>query len=153
MKKNKYSIQDLIFSIFFVIVIFSIFSFWIYTYLTEEFIPNLHYSNSPEDDYIFTEYNLGFPIDEFYQSDADIFLSDPEALFLIDANVLNFTYDNETKIKKVLLKFESQEFEVIITPDKKVPYINEGQSYKFSGYNQVNDNKKIDHLIEKVFIR
>mgnify|MGYP006050408997 CR=1 FL=1 len=153
MKKNKSNIQESIFVIFFGIIIISIFSFWIYNYFTEDLIPNLNYSNSPEDNYIFNENNLGFPIDEFYQGGADVFLNDPEALFLIDAHVLNFTYDNETKIKKVLLEFESQEFEVIITPDKKVPYINEGQSYKFAGYNQVNDNNKIDHIIEKVFIR
>ena len=95
MKKNKSNIQESILVIFFGIIIFSIFSFWIYNYFTEDLIPNLNYSNSPEDNYIFNENNLGFPIDEFYQGGADVFLNDPEALFLIDAHVLNFTYDNK----------------------------------------------------------
>lgn len=138
---------------FFLIIYFglgiSLIGFWLYSYATEELLPTFDFTEKV--DYTFSEKNLGFPIDEFIQSDVKYILEDEMTLFLIDAKVISFDFNQSTEVKTVALEFESQIFDVIITPDKEVPYIQVGNYYRFAGYNEIS-NSEIVHYIEKVFL-
>lgn len=86
----------------------------------------------------------------FDQSTKQDEISESGENFSMECVVEDFYYDNESKIKYLTLNTGSEIIYAAIDKDTKVPYINEGESYIFTGSYENTDENMTFFLITMV---